>query len=461
MPTVAFSESILGRFLQAVDLYILILFVLIYAFYNAQVKTSRSVRGRRLLTSSFEGLPEKAPQSVFRVTPPPVPDLDEILVIGGTPSSQSQNQDSERRPSRVSVASRLSSWMMSRRISRRRLSSDQQQLWDQDGAERGNSPARNQQPAGVSPSFDMLSPRVDQADQIGNASTSKPRIMIPEPTETTSRWTMSTVATPTVTRQNTAFKKETNERDTVLSKSSAEFPPRVRSSRPFTSFSFSSYYGVESSTRPLSPLDMPPYPRGADSPVYGLNGIIERAQNQQLPRPRANRRSTLTSFDELLRQQTELDKSIAALRLFSPRDSINSLVTIKPILPAPGSERSRSSENGLLKPESASEFSLSIFPEPPDANSKALLPSPGTLVSLRAQSRAVQKDQEMAAVAGVVPPVKMFGSNESLDVPALPGSPGGDATATRVQRLDSAGTQYDVTSFIGGKFTRLPRFQYY
>jgi len=114
-----------------------------------------------------------------------------------------------------------------------------------------------------------------------------------------------------------------------------------------------------------------------------------------------------------------------------------------------GSPKTRSnsvSTNSYLgrKPDSASnrsEFSLSIFPEPPAVSSDEL-PTSSKLERLVGRARTLRREP-VADEANEVAPIKVVGDES----PSLPVSP------TRYEgtpRLESAGTQYDVTSFIGG-----------
>jgi len=172
--------------------------------------------------------------------------------------------------------------------------------------------------------------------------------------------------------------------------------------------------------------------------VYGLNGIIKHSPAL----PDASRPpSSDASFDELLRLQQELDKSIAALRLFSADDG-----PAEDMTPSNRSTTGQSIHSAKVfhKHESGSgrsEFSLSSFPEPPEVSTSP--PSPSSLGPLRArqkQSRNMRKDDGTTIPIINIPKIDDDITMGSSDV--LVGT-------SRVQRLDSAGTQYDVTSFIG------------
>lgn len=194
--------------------------------------------------------------------------------------------------------------------------------------------------------------------------------------------------------------------------------------------------------------------RNTDSPVYGLNGIVvstapapaepespilsRRPVSSVAPSltstPERESVDSLNSFDELLRQQTELDRSIAALRLFSPTTTVTNLPP--PPEPqvkiTPDYDRTLSVSSGKSA-SNRSEFSLSIFPDPPLA--AGVLPAEPA-----PQGRGREAPFPSRAR---LPPSR---------IPQSAISTNDDDFPTPVQmRFGSQGTQYDVTSFIGGK----------
>jgi len=393
-----------------VELYILILFILIAAFYKVPINRT-AIRPRKNTTSSFAGLQEK---SMFPLSPTIVRTPGEIVVIERPISSPDGR---EARPSRASTASRLSSWINPRMFPRFR-GSGERQLWNQDDAERGISPA----PQETSTATD--SPR-DLDSRVAELKESQAQPVIALETKPWIRRSADLGSTALPATTTTADGR-------------AVGPP----TRPSTTFSIASYY--DASRVP----SLVPMPREVSSPVYGLNGIVDQSQYRNSVQGLARPPSNANSFDELLRQQTELDRSIAALRLFSPQPAGTAFSPLGSTLKKSPSGRTISSTptSGGNKPDSASarsEFSLSNFPDPPLGDVNSLFPSTtGRLVSLREKARTKQKDD---VPVGLVP-IKI--PNE--DTPSLPGSPSQTETSTR--RFDSAGTQYDVTSFIGGEF---------
>ncbi|KAL1749050.1 hypothetical protein HDZ31DRAFT_28231 [Schizophyllum fasciatum] len=220
----------------------------------------------------------------------------------------------------------------------------------------------------------------------------------------------------------------------------------------------------------------------------------------------SSQRGSGTSIDELLRQQNELDKSIAALRLFSPRSSFaptlrdnrpesgtvdpmpsgapsDSASVVVKVIPSRGT--STSDMSGKTTAASGqSSFSLSVFPAPPPA-SGGVSASPSPLPSARplsppAQPRAslvvpssplgatsspmglspLPMGLSLSPLGGISPTLSNHsptrGRTEDFpqSVTLQPPKPGESALSSpatptsRGGRVQSGGTQYDVTSFI-------------
>ncbi|KAK0198485.1 hypothetical protein F5146DRAFT_1019786 [Armillaria mellea] len=384
----AFSETTLGRFLQALELYILIVFLLLDAFYITPEMRRHQIR--KVQTSNglggFENFPRRTVSAATVNNNDVVETTQNIRETVVLPAPRSSGQ--------VPLF-----------------------LWDRNDPELGDFPDRQHSPAtkivDPSPSDVRTSP---QSLKIQSGIDDAP-LPLPESREE---------LTPTTSKGG----------DLPL--------------RPKTGVSFSSYYLEDH--RASLPTPKPIFvsqvsPSGPDSPIYGLNGIITATGDGPSTKTKSeslNSQST-TSFDELLRQQSELDQSIAALRLFSPQESTATLSDVKdiavPSVPLksasipPSAGTGTNSYTGTKADSSSvpSEFSLSIFPEPPTDGSG--LP-----------------DNPVASISGrntMVPlrPENILISSPVIDeVPSIPTSPNG----LRTGRFGSAGTQYDVTSFIGG-----------
>ncbi|KAJ7786576.1 hypothetical protein B0H16DRAFT_1490925 [Mycena metata] len=328
-----FSETTLGRFLQAVEIYALMLSLLIFTFYNVPKfdPDNHAISQRKARSSFFGGLQDfKAEEPAFRVQVSAAPSLDlpSVLQIGPGDASPSD------RGSRESRISRMSSWINVRRAPR--PNSGEQKLWNSGDAELG------------------ISTQVRTGTPEPSIAASTPRVQVFEekrPVQALNAIERREPIPPTPT--------------------ALEVPSTPSTARPFTGVSF------------------------ASSTLSVRQDLAER--------------ESVNSFDELLRQQTELDKSIAALRLFSPTTAATMPV---PPEPEPESEfklgdRTVSMSSGTNR----SEFSLSIFPEPPPVD-----PLPETILPLGGRAR--------------------------------------DAPFPGVRQ--SEGTQYDVTSFIGDLTTPGP-----
>ena len=198
----------------------------------------------------------------------------------------------------------------------------------------------------------------------------------------------------------------------------------------------SSFGAVENYSR--NDLPPPTLPKLRGSPVYGLDGIMRYHGQPSPPSPLSRPSSVQSSgMESVLRQQAELDKSVAELQqfAFSPTS-----VTSGDRLTVPGGQAL----------SIGSDFSLSIFPDPPklpdlladkkisdtsrvnasgDKRAQAMFPSPVTTNSQRPQSN-VQREQRQSFSSS---------TSSSTDAAVL-----GVANRTI---LGSSG--YDVTSFIG------------
>lgn len=212
-------------------------------------------------------------------------------------------------------------------------------------------------------------------------------------------------------------------------------------------------------------MTAPPDPPAQDSPIYAIKGFTP-----QPPQVHSRQCSSSRSLEELLELKNELDKTIAMLRLFSPSSPIShSPASASPS--SPSSPRSDSNQTEQLRRSSStgarsqSEFSLSNFPTPPWSASRVpSLPTPLPAVKLRSKedrwARLRLGQDAISDTLGLPPP----------RIPAaladMPSSPRSDFTsdfhcqedsgilpadARRPYKFDSGGTQYEITSFIGGK----------
>ncbi|KAJ7103275.1 hypothetical protein B0H15DRAFT_204577 [Mycena belliarum] len=402
-----FSETTLGRFLQAMETYSLIISLLIFTFYKVPQVTPEDVRASRKRSSFFTGFAPKGEELGGQV-PAPVEELPTIFI------GRAMTSIYYARSSRESALSRLSSWMNVRSPPRSppRPGSGEKSLWNSGDAELGISTELRATTPEIY-SEGQLSPLVEVRDEkrsptLGATTT--------EPKNSSPRSLTLEVGTPST------------------------------ANRPFTGVSFASYYGMATGSRltiPASSTVPGDDSRGTASPVYGLNGIIAASAPAVPDSATLSRRppssppptvlhESVTSFDELLRQQTELDRSIAALRLFSPTTTVMDL----PPPPEPEMDDSRTnaeaSSRSFSVSSNKSEFSLSIFPEPPPVGEL-----PESLVSGRARASPFPvraRRQSRLPLSAVSP-----GADEEPSAPASPGH----------MRFASAGTQYDVTSFIG------------
>ncbi|KAF7303224.1 hypothetical protein MKEN_01286200 [Mycena kentingensis (nom. inval.)] len=464
-----FSETTLGRFLQAVETYLLLTSLLIFAFYNVPKYRSPPTVTARKRSSFFTGYP-KAGDVDYQTAVTEKREMPDVVPIG-EPIERPFAAAYDRPVSRESRLSRIGSWVLMPRRKAPRPPSVEKRLWDSGAAELGISTETRANSPDADEDVLVLSPRVQVLEE------KSPRVRIQDPPSP------GTLTAEVQTPKRPPLVVDTTDIEVPA-------PPATTTTlelatpteRPFTGVSFSSYYGMAGSSRLTMPTISPPETtRNTDSPIYGLDGIIRGPSVPSAPespilakpivvglppspRPVApavssedslivpptpsprpppspslapsiiDQRNSSNSFDELLRQQTELDKSIAALRLFSPSSPVESAPTqllLQPPMPEVPEAPVTARESKFTDPRSMSmssnrsEFSLSIFPDPPlVANDlpASLLPMPRA----RRQSFVPRSAIDSQATAD------------------------GSITASPAHtRFNSQGTQYDVTSFIG------------
>lgn len=211
--------------------------------------------------------------------------------------------------------------------------------------------------------------------------------------------------------------------------------------RPFTAVSLS-YYTMDRSSGEYNTS------RSLNSNSFNLPKESELNPKPRIPdsdRPSIvqSPQGSITSIDELFRQQTELDKSIAALRLFSMQTDFPRIVA-EPSNSAVSAVATRSrstlTSNKTESLSNRSDFSLSVFPAPP------IVPVDEVATKYPNES-ARQNDGQKASSVKKGRKEQGKGSDLASFASAVPPSSSKD---DRDSKFDSAVTQFDVTSFIGG-----------
>lgn len=411
---VLWSETVLGRLLDAVEDYILIVTLSVFTFQLVDGPPTLRVR-RANRSSSFHALGPGLGQvasTAFRISRSPFGELQE------------PQRDKPRTHSRGgSIADRLSS-LMPRALSQRGVpystSPTGDKLWNQYDAERGVSPSL------YSPTSPADLDRKSRRSFDDSPSEPKESAKWQDPLFSTVLGRGRASPTPGEMLADAALRPS-------ASLSNLKIPPRIFSS-------------------PTTPSS-----RG-DSPIYGLNGrhvpapaaardairspLSENSSSGQTV-PESNRSS---SYSQILRQQADLDRSIANLRLLA-RDTIDGAAL-------------HAADDG--KPASAatqSDFSLSNFPAPPWRMSTdsdyTVRSSMGPVVmisradSVKTLKQTVDREREREGDMELVPPKMPAVADHTRNV-SVPFSDNDDPlpTGNRV-RVDSEGTQYEITSFIG------------
>lgn len=542
-----FSESSLGRFLQSIELYILILYVLIATFYNMPVRASMIADAlaheRARANSSFVGIDMRSSVrgSTFRITPPNVstPNLEmtrelEAAGTNGVPSRLLRPD----LPRRISTTERLATWIQNRlsgRPTERELDAqvystrgrgrdveagqesydyaDKKRLVTDNQSEVSEGSPKEPKygwqestyvrtpPTGTSTAVNDTPQYAKQADESKFSKRRESTVLTgyaparsyapaeSKPVGPSSRRPPSTVASAYSPTMTDAFSPITaailgpvnplsirtlpNQprlrapaSETEAAPAPVTMPiPVVASPPPIvvppptespsgTSFRVTREYGLARSPSPRS-LQVPSRATatnsGDESPIYGLEGIIASLGGDLLPdeeyRPQRTLRADSATYSpgaaSFLRKQAELDKSVADLQAFLPERSAPRLYDARESLePVP----SVGQESTSFK----SDFSLSNFPSPPPV---AFTYPRSEQNSISARPGEVDLDDIGFTLAPPRMPVATDGRQTSFPSTTR----GSDITQIQSRiGATSNGTQWDVTSFIGGSETRTP-----
>ena len=384
---VQFSETSLGRFFQAVELYILVLYVHIASFYER--RTRLSISGPRMknlandVSLTVDDTKRRERISTFQTIPATASvsrDMAGDITPRGTPYSRHNDLSS--------------SWP----ISERDLNQD--------------SPRR------LSPMSRLASLITGRRNSAGVARASRV-------------WTYSEVesGTPPLNAKASFTVTPANQRlgGNTLRPDAPSFGIRNGHSPDGTIASFAA---VENYRRDdlASPTKISRLP---GSPVYGLNGIIRYHGQSTLSRPSSVQSSGMES---LLRQQAERDQSVTELQSFSP-DSV-----------APGEKPIVSEE---LSSSIRSDFSLSHFPNPPPSLPCRLSHVDVSDVSRLNASNDKRAQQAMSQLSIISKP-RICQPGQRQSFPSSNERSSTDDAVLRVASRTILGSgAYDVTSFIG------------
>lgn len=443
----AFTDSILGRLLQAIELYILIVFMMILHFFRHK-KTpaiSNTVDAALLRVK----LPEQARDPTFRLSPP-VASTHRVTTLSNSGNqSRSINADFSRH-SVLATVSRAPwvHWSMSN--GQANQDEEKVKLWDQGeagrGADVGQGSTRNQSMTSAASVTDRVS--TEWRDIVNDSVPNSSGLSILD-----------------AQSASTGSKNGSVSSGQIRQAVRADVPTRPHPLKLQTMSLIAIPATATSSNENGAAVVMtaPPDPPAQDSPIYAIKGFTP-----QPPQVHSRQCSSSRSLEELLELKNELDKTIAMLRLFSPSSPIShSPASASPS--SPSSSRSDSNQTEQLRRSSStgarsqSDFSLSNFPTPPWLASRVpSLPTPLPAVKLRSKedrwARLRLGQDAISDTLGLPPP----------RIPAaladMPSSPRSDFTsdfhyqedsgvlpadAGRPHKFDSVGTQYEITSFIG------------
>lgn len=431
---VAFTESTVGRLLQAFEVYIIVVFAVVTAFLRYRdilLSTSLQDRERRDVVLT---LPEPARGSTFRITLPFIETPRISTILGSAIQTKESSREALRRSAHRSL-NHVSSWVSSRvSRNRARYEDDEVRLW-------------NAEKVKVDPPY---TGNTDRGLARGSASLTQGSKELAEPLREVSANDISiSSAQPAILRP---MDSEGFEYGGQISRPSRTDVPQ-RPTPPQDQTSPATVSSVRSPTSSGVNCAGNMTATAEASPVYGLSGI------QSFPSVSNSR----TSLDELLRQQNQLDQSIKALKLFSARTSANSSHSNSTTSPR-SMELTRSPSTGQRTV--SSEVSLSSFPIPPwlttpvpslpSSNPSSIKRTRGNRLARLAAARPTPVQDTFSSVSPMLSATSLVDIQSPLRLNSIPRSPLGEeneslsAEAGMFSRSDSAGTQYNVTSFIGG-----------
>ncbi|KAI0824211.1 hypothetical protein BC628DRAFT_452098 [Trametes gibbosa] len=529
-----FTETALGRFLRAIELYILIVYMLAVSFHHlrhlsfflvyrpAPKGPSRAPTFERNSIAKFNVQKGAAVSSPVRQIGPVRVDLMQVLEqqFGQQDMPPTVMRDSshaatiENVSQHQSMAARLSTWLgIARPLPLPPVLGQDVQPWDVD-VERGPSPTTRNAPvqswyADEKPRLEspaLPPPPIDEDEQRGvtpipdyaQRSDFERDIASPPPSSTREYPPAPGIVEPDSDEDLTPIPDRDWEdmeysnaarfsgigEEMVAKALSQQYYQGPDTSRlqplptggllPGRSRPGSIDAGYLGSPYPMSPIGsaaVTPLPRSRPLPPMPRPYSQMLSPNSPLP-PDSARSSNMSI---LLRRQTELDESIAALRLFSPSKMVFDVNTMpvqpsafydqlaqptineerlstvpsmeSPELPAPSPDftlATLATPRADRLPQSSvqSEFSFSQFQPPLNRGSmdSSVIPQMGI---------AIEAPSEMDVSVRTPSPMSQL---EPPRMPAAMASRFSDDSSMgegRTKRFDSLGTQYEITSFIG------------
>jgi hypothetical protein len=457
---VAFSESTPGRFTQAVGLYILIVFILVFVFKResgsrrssvASGLTANGLNGYRSISGDREQQPASGLKRKISAPKP-------IVIMGSRRSSNSPP---------LQDGSRASSWMFTNNprsaLKGSRLGASNNASTS-NGSVRGGTPADEKlipspalrnlgKPASGPPSVVSRGPgpkRVKPPPIIEVKSTEKQSVMsskldresVSEEGESGSADGIGSegedVDEESGSVEGRGSKKSRRSRKMSgsakggdSSGSGTAKPIELQTDTPIQSMmtSHESSYSLMSYYHTSMP-EVPPLPQTGSAirqaVVQSTADDTDLEYHDSAPakvtQPSISTRGAITSLDELLRQQSELEESLSNLRLPLSHDTGTPRIS-----PSGASASTTLPRRRMRRPRS----------------DDSVVSGRSQILRELAQDRLLLRRSSFKDSRPVTGPTSPVTQSDDF-VPAIPGRKRGFIS-------DSAGTQYDVTSFIGGE----------
>jgi hypothetical protein len=388
--TVAFSETVLGRFLRAISVYILLLWNLVSMFHGRHIPRPHLDDQEALTTAAKL---EKLKDLTVKETDTELARFPQGTTESVVALELSKHANGQRPSLRVSTASRLSAIVD--RVEKNEALAEITRTLSSRSIRKSPVATTPKRPKRPELRFDIITPTLPS--------------------------TIESLEEPPTTGISLSYY--------TMNPSSSDVPTIRR------------------------PLDNPTQP--FESQLDGQGNPGHASHTSLITQP-PSQITCISFIDELMRQQNELDKSIAKLKLLSMdmKDTQaseeaptldNSSTVVRENVASVKTRSQSTTRTGSLSPRS--EFSLSVFPIPP-------LTSESATEDRQLSKPNIRKLPEPPTIA----------SNQTIPLGSVPDSP---SQASTVARMMSGGTQYDVTSFIGSKprhfhmpFCSLPRYRF-
>ncbi|KAG8930313.1 hypothetical protein FRC02_004355 [Tulasnella sp. 418] len=333
-----FSESCLGRLLQVSELYLIFMYLLITASPSGSLDGSddgslpvQRPRNQRDTTESFQGVNLRSSFRTFRVTPP-------TITTPEFPAPTNNSKPSLLRQG--STTERLSKWISDKVSVGKSTKEDRLRLWSNGDAEKTGQWEQQKNPFDLDLEKSPARSNAPLTSENGHANLSRELLVdykimsapMPSITPTPAQVDDHSIRA-SLSDAGHAKSTESKTRVPPVSLISSATAPRESGFSLVKAYEYSRYNSLEE----YPPTNLRTTVNGADSPIYGLDGIIKNlaardinfddqssfrgAQSDYgiaIGTPQLEDGEQSPSLAILRKAQADLDESVAKLQLLSP-----------------------------------------------------------------------------------------------------------------------------------------------